>query len=205
MATIHGYLTAKGGWAHLGWVHALRKLEEKNGNGSDISILTESNISCFGPHLNNDILASIHIQKCPCGSCEIQKQMPTDTGWVLPPHVSGTRHITFSVGCGRWSGLWMGSSHSWLQSGKLNVLDDHPWPREPLWKPRFPEKFQHTTGPTTSSLDALNRVRRIAWLYPHHTAPCTCPLKQLKTNRDNLRFDFSQGGKWEHVSKHPVS
>lgn len=55
-----------------------------------------------------------------------------------------------------------------------------------LWKSRFLEKFQHTTGTKNNnnkntSLDTLKWVQEIAWLYLHHTSS---KAAQPKAKRD---------------------
>lgn len=123
-----------------------------------------------GTWLNNNHLASIHGQKCIRGSHGMRHHTPDAGGvwptcvlvtdvWTSVPAVDPTVAVTWLVSLS--AAIWEPGEHC-----------NHPWMREPLWKPGFPaEKFQHNVGAKHTSLDALERVRGMVSLSPHPLSP----------------------------------
>lgn len=87
-------------------------------------------VSCI-----HNSLASIHRPNAFVGTVGYSTIYQKTWG-VLPTHVLSNRYIDLGPVCGLCSGLWAGSSPSWLWT----VLDDHPWMQEPMWKSRFSVK-----------------------------------------------------------------
>lgn len=114
--------------------------------------------------------------------------MPKNLGGVSPTCVSGNRETNLRSIYGPCTSLWTGSSPSsamFQEPLEYTAWDNYPWTKEPLWKSRFLEKFQHTTGTKNktknTSLDTLKWVQETAWLYLHHTSS---KAAQPKAKRD---------------------
>ena len=146
--------------------------------------------------LNNNNLASIHGQRCLCGSYRIQHYTSRGPEGVLPTHMSGNRHTDLTTA---WdSAVACKLAPSPLPHGPGGPLDNHPWMRELLWKSRFPtDEFQHIRGKKKKEKQAcrtliLDRGRGRCWPYLQRPS---CKTSHLTVKRDHFGLRYLLQGK----------
>lgn len=96
---------------------------------SDVSNIAKEDIAhCI--LLNNNNLASIHGQRCLCGSCRIQHYTSRGPGGVLPIYMSGNRHTDLTTAWDPAVACILAPAPP--THGPGSPLDNYPWMRELL-------------------------------------------------------------------------